>query len=157
MSEVVAGLPVGDVELSQGRTVSEGEAALLHSLLWSLGPLHTDESAATAAGWPRRGIAGPVLAGLLTGLWVAGTGQIDRLRRQHGMRLLAELGAESRYLKPAFFGDTLTVECRLAEARPSGSRPGQGVATFLLTGRNQGGEVVAELKSHMLFDRVPAA
>lgn len=147
------GVPIGDVERSQGRTVSEGEAALLHTLLWSLGRVHTDLTAARAAGWPGLGIAGPVLAGLITGLWVSGSTQIRRLEREHGIRLLVELGAENRYLRPAHFGDTIWVESRLEAARPSRSRPGHGIITFLLTGSNQAGQVIAEIRTQMLFDR----
>lgn len=157
LDSVVEGIPVGEAEQSQGRTVGEGEAALLHTLLWSLGPIHTDVTAAEAAGWPRLGIAGPVLAGLVTGLWVTGCSQIRRLQSEHGVRLLAELGTENRYPNPAHFGDTLRVSSLIEEARPSRSRTGKGVITFLLTGTNQQGEVVAEIRSHILFDRIPTA
>jgi acyl dehydratase len=155
--DLLAGIPVGDTERSRGRTVGEGEAALLHTLLWSLGRLHTEEPAARAAGFERPNIAGPVLAGLVTGLWVTGTTQIERLEREHGVRLLAELGSENRYRSPAFYGDTLSVACRLDAVRASQSRPGQGIATFLLTGTNQRGDVVAEVRSQVLFERVAAA
>jgi acyl dehydratase len=156
-SDVLEAIPVGDTERSRARTVGEGEAALMHTLLWSLGRMHTDESAAKAAGWERLGFAGPVLAGIVTGLWVTGTTQIGRLEREHRVRLLAELGSENRYPHPAFFGDTLTATCRLDAARASKSRPGHGIASFLLTATNQRGDVVAELRSQVLFERVRPA
>jgi acyl dehydratase len=44
---------------------------------------------------------------------------------------------------PLLHGDTLYTETEILEARPSGSRPGQGIVTMRHTGRNQDGVVVA--------------
>ena len=58
--------------------------------------------------------------------------------------LVANLGlTDVAFPRPLFHGDTLYSETRVAAQRLSGSRPGQGVVTFVHTGRNQDGTVVA--------------
>lgn len=42
-----------------------------------------------------------------------------------------------------FHGDTLYAETVVTEKRASKSRPGEGIVTFVHTGRNQHGDVVA--------------
>ena len=45
--------------------------------------------------------------------------------------------------RPVFAGDTLRAHTRVLSARPSKSRPGQGIVEFEHTATNQHGEVVA--------------
>ena len=45
--------------------------------------------------------------------------------------------------RPVFAGDTLRAHTRVLSARPSKSRPGQGIVEFEHTASNQHGEVVA--------------
>ena len=45
--------------------------------------------------------------------------------------------------KPLFHGDTLYAESEIVEKRESKSRPGEGIVTFVHTGRNQHGDIVA--------------
>jgi acyl dehydratase len=58
--------------------------------------------------------------------------------------LVAQLGlSDIAFPAPLFHGDTLYTDTEILEARPSGSRPGQGIVTMRHTGRNQDGVVVA--------------
>lgn len=52
-----------------------------------------------------------------------------------------------RWIKPVRPGDTLTVEGRVAEVRPSTSRPDRGYVTWDQTTSNQFGEVVMTYRS----------
>ena len=51
--------------------------------------------------------------------------------------------SEIAFPKPMFHGDTLYAETVVTEKRASKSRPGEGIVTFVHTGRNQHGDVVA--------------
>jgi acyl dehydratase len=65
---------------------------------------------------------------------------------------VANLGMdEVRFPKPVFHGDTLHVESEVLETRPSKSRPGQGIVTFLHKAINQKGEIVAQCKRSALM------
>ncbi len=58
--------------------------------------------------------------------------------------LVAQLGlTDIAFPAPLHHGDTLYTETEILDARPSVSRPGQGVVTMRHTGRDQHGTVVA--------------
>jgi hypothetical protein len=42
--ELLGGLPVGVVEHSRARTITDGEFGLLTSLTWTIGPMHVDDA-----------------------------------------------------------------------------------------------------------------
>lgn len=151
--DLIAGLPIGSVERSPGRTVTAGELALLHSLCWVRGALHTDLEEARRGAYGDLIATGPVLVAVMAGLWSAGP-QYRRLEDEYGVRLLAVLGSENRYLKPLRAGDTIHLESEFTAARASASQPGRGVLTLRDRALNQAGEVLAEVTNSMLFERV---
>jgi acyl dehydratase len=63
---------------------------------------------------------------------------------------------ELRWLKPVYPGDTLRVESKLIEVRPSRSRPDMGSTKSETTVFNQHGEAVMTMKSRGLMRRRPA-
>jgi len=63
---------------------------------------------------------------------------------------------ELRWLRPVRPGDTLSLRVTILEARPSRSRPEQGVVRSLVEVLNQTGDVVMSLKPISLVRRRPA-
>jgi acyl dehydratase len=63
---------------------------------------------------------------------------------------------ELRWLKPVRPGDVLSLRVVVLEARPSHSRPDQGVVRSSIEVLNQRGEVVMSLKPISLMHRRPA-
>ena len=71
---------------------------------------------------------------------------------------IANLGwDEVRFPKPLFHGDTVRVETEVFELRPSRSRPGAGIVTFIHRAYNQHGVMVASCKRSGLQMKRPAA
>jgi acyl dehydratase len=69
---------------------------------------------------------------------------------------VANLGfGDVRFPKPVFHGDTMYAETVVLEKRPSTSRPGEGIATFEHTARNQNDVVVAVAVRSALMRMAP--
>ncbi len=69
---------------------------------------------------------------------------------------VANLGfKEIEFPAPVFHGDTLRVESEVVAARPSRSRPTQGIVTFEHRGFNQRGELVCRAVRDALMHRRP--
>ena len=64
-------------------------------------------------------------------------------------------GGELIWSKPVRPGDALRVEIEVIEARPSRSRPQQGVVKIRVTTLNQHGETVQTFTPTLLIDRRP--
>ena len=70
---------------------------------------------------------------------------------------VANLGfSEVTFPAPMFHGDTIRVETEVLAARPSASRPGQGVVTFEHRAHNQHGELVCKAVRQALMLARPA-
>ena len=118
-----------------GRTMTEADNVLFSTLTMNPQALHLD--AAWSAGQPfgQRLVNSMMTLAVLVGASVAQLTQGT---------VVANLGfGEVRFPHPLFHGDTLYSESVVVEKRLSASRPGQGIATFAHTGRNQDGVVVA--------------
>jgi len=118
-----------------GRTMTEADNVLFSTLTMNPQALHLD--AAWSAGQPfgQRLVNSMMTLAVLVGASVAQLTQGT---------IVANLGfGEVRFPHPLFHGDTLYSESVVVDKRLSASRPGQGVATFAHTGRNQDGVVVA--------------
>lgn len=118
-----------------GRTLTEADNVLFTTLTMNTQGLHLD--AAWAAGQPfgRRLVNSMLTLATLVGSSVAQLTQGT---------IVANLGlTDVVFPHPVFHGDTLYAETEVTGKRLSASRPGQGVATFAHTGRNQDGTVVA--------------
>jgi acyl dehydratase len=145
-------LPIGAVGTSSGRTITEGELALLSSLLWTVGPVHTDDIVAGKGPFGARILPGPAVMGVLEGLY----GRSDfhrRLVRDHQVRVIAVVGATVSYRGVVRAGDTLRVRAEVQGARPSSTARGRGTLELRLTGINQLDEEVAHIDRTVLFER----
>lgn len=69
---------------------------------------------------------------------------------------VANLGmTDTRFPKPAFYGDTIRSRTTVKEVRESKSRPNAGIVTFLHQGINQRGEEVCTCTRQALMLRKP--
>lgn len=151
-STIGQGLPFGKVERSQGRTVGEGEFALMASLTWTTRERNANKEFMAGAGETDRELAAPVVVAIVASL--AALGALSRaLREDYGVRTVAAVGVEAEFLEPVRPEDTLWAESEVVSARDSASRPGHGVLTLRDRGVNQRGEVVVEITRTLLVTR----
>lgn len=151
-SRITEGLPFGQVLRTGARTLSEGECALLTALTWTIGRFHTDPEFAKTTEFGGIVLAGAVIPAVAAGL-IGMSNYYREFETKYGFKVVAVLGMEVRYRHPLRPGDTIRVETILRDARPSGRRPGQGVAEFEDRVLNQRDDVVAEMKRFWLFER----
>lgn len=118
-----------------GRTMTEADNVLFSTLSMNPQALHVDFAWAAGQPYGRPLVNSLFTLGTLVGLSVSQLTQGTTV---------ANLGFEEvRFPAPLFHGDTLYAETVVTDKRLSRSRPGQGVVTFLHTGRNQDDVVVA--------------
>lgn len=131
-----------------GRTMTEADNVLFTTLTMNTQSLHLDAAWAESTEFGERLVNSMHTLATLVGLSVAQLTQGT---------IVANLGfGEVRFPAPVRHGDTLYAETRVVDARPSSSRPGQGIVTFEHTGRNQRGEVVAVATRSVLMQGRPA-
>jgi acyl dehydratase len=155
LEELMPTLPFDEPYTSRGRTIPDGECAMLTDLTWTTMGIHVDEPYAQKSRFGELVLAAPVMVPIISGLWVMGEHN-RHLREKYGMRVSTALGCEARYRSPFKFGDTVWVEHRLVEVRPSKSNPGMGVATMKDRAFNQRGETVTEMKRVQLVQPLEA-
>jgi len=132
-----------------GRTVTEADNVLFTTLTMNTQALHLDAAWAATQPFGERLVNSMFTLSTLVGASVAQLTQGT---------IVANLGfTEVRFPKPVFVGDTLYSESEVREARPSASRPGQGVVTLEHTARNQHGVVVATATRSVLVWSAAAA
>jgi acyl dehydratase len=116
------------------RTVTESDNMLFSAMTYNPAPIHIDHAYAATTEFGRPLVNSLFTLGLVIGLSVQDT--------TFGTTV-ANLGmSETLFPKPVFAGDTIRVETEVTGLRPSSSRPGQGIVTFVHTGLNQRDEVV---------------
>ncbi len=120
---------------SPGRTVTETDNVLFSSLTMNTQALHMDAAYAATQQFGQR---------LVNSMWTLATMVGASVSQLTQGTLVAQVAlSDISFPHPLFAGDTLTTETEIIDARPSSSRPGQGVVTMRHTGRNQNGDVVA--------------
>ncbi|HWA02992.1 MAG TPA: MaoC family dehydratase [Rhizomicrobium sp.] len=125
------------------RTVTEADNVFFTAMTHNPAQLHLDEEYARGTEFGTRIVNSLFTLGLMIGISVGETTLGTTV---------ANLGMdEVRFPKPVFHGDTLHVESEVLDIRPSKSRPGQGIVTFLHRAINQRGEVVAQCKRSALM------
>ena len=131
------------------RTVTETDNLLFTTMTHNPQPLHLDAEFAAKSEFGQILVNGTFTFALMVGLSVAETTLGT---------LVANLGYDKLVMpKPVFIGDTLRAESEVAEVRPSKSRPGAGVVTFIHRLLNQRDEVVCQcLRSALVNGRPPA-
>jgi acyl dehydratase len=113
-------------------------------------PMHTDPTAARAGQF-----GGLIASGWHTAALMMRLVATEFLSPASG---LASPGIdELRWLKPVRPGDTLSLRATVIEARPSGSKPDQGIVRSLVEVLNQKGEVVLTLQPVSIIRRRPAS
>jgi len=116
------------------RTVSEADNILFTTLTMNTQSLHLDAVWSESTEFGERLVNSMFTLSTLVGLSVAQLTQGT---------IVANLGfSDIRFPAPVRVGDTLEASTVVTDKRESKSRPGQGIATFEHTMRNQRGEVV---------------
>jgi acyl dehydratase len=137
--------PIGAMFTGGPITVSEAEI-LDFARRYDPQPMHVDKKAA------ERGAFG----GLIASGWHTGAMMMQLLEAHFVPRPgnLASPGLdELRWLKPVRPGDRLSLRATVLSARPSRSKPNQGIVTSLVELINQNDEVVLSLKPISLMRR----
>lgn len=134
---------VGDrIEHEIRRTVTETDNLFFTVMTHNPQPLHLDVEAAKASEFGQILVNGTFTFALMVGLSVGDTTLGT---------LVANLGYDKLVMpKPVFIGDTLRATSEVASLRPSKSRPGAGVVTFLHEAINQRAEVVCRCERSAL-------
>jgi acyl dehydratase len=131
-----------------GRTVTEADNVIFSTLTMNPQPLHLD------AAWSAQQVFGERLVNSLFTLSTLVGLSISQLTLG---TLVANLGfRDVAFPEPVFIGDTLYAESVVTSARPSKSRPGEGVVEVEHIARNQRGAIVAQCHRAMLVLRTPA-
>ena len=131
------------------RTITETDNHWFSLLTMNPQPLHIDHHKAKETEFGRPLVNSLFTLGVLVGMTVNDTTLNTTV---------ANLGMEKvRFPAPLFHGDTVQARTTVLATRPSTSRPGQGVVTFLHELRNQDGAVVASCERAALMRGRPAA
>ncbi len=138
---------VGQVyEHHWGRTLTETDNVLFTSLTLHFNPLYFNAETARRRGQDRCPLNPLLILGTAVSLSVEDLSEASE----------AFLGLDDvRFLKPLYGGDTLSARSTVLEARPSSSRPGQGVVSWLTEGFDQRGELVLSFRRANLFQLEP--
>jgi len=130
------------------RTVSEADNILFTTLTMNTQALHLDTVWSESTEFGERLVNSMFTLSTLVGLSVAQLTQGT---------IVANLGfSDIRFPAPVRVGDTLEASTVVTDKRESTSRPGQGIATFEHTMRNQRGEVVCVAVRNTLMLLKPA-
>ena len=121
---------------SPGRTMTEADNVLFTTLSMNTQALHLDAAFSATQPFGRR---------LMNSMFTLATMVGQSVSQLTQGTLVGQLGlTDIRFPHPLYPGDTLYTETSVVDLRPSGSRPGLGVATFNHVGRNQDGVIVGE-------------
>ena len=120
---------VGDVyRHAHGRTVSEADNTWFTLLTNNTHDIHFNADYASRTEFGRPLVVSTLTLAIVTGLSVSDVSQ----------NAVANLGwDEVKLTAPVFAGDTIYAESEVLEARPSRSRPGQGLVRVRTRGFNQ--------------------
>jgi acyl dehydratase len=127
------------------RTISEADNVLFTTMTMNPAPMHLDADFAAQSEFGARIVNSLFTLGLLIGITV------------HELTMgttVANLGFSTVvFPAPLFHGDTLTARSKVLAARPSSSRPTQGVVELEHCGFNQHGTLVVRCQRSALMHR----
>ena len=131
------------------RTITEADNVMFTTMTMNPAALHLDfEYARTETQFGK-----PLVNSMFTAAVVVG---ISVHETTHGTTV-ANLGFERMdFPAPVFHGDTLRVESEVVSARPSKSKPDQGIILFEHRAYNQDDTLVALMRRNALMWRQPA-
>lgn len=131
------------------RTVTETDNLLFTALTMNPAPIHLDAEYCRDTEFGVPIVNSIFTAGLVVGISV--------LETTHGTTV-ANLALEDvTFPRPVVPGDSIHVETEVLAARPSASRPRNGVVTFEHRGFNQRDELVCRVRRQALMARRPEA
>jgi acyl dehydratase len=130
------------------RTLQESDNVLFSTLTMNPQPLHLDAEFAAASEFGR-----PLVNSLLTLATLVGLSVYETTLGTTVANLALE---EVGFPTPVFHGDTISAETEVLAARPSASRPGQGIVTLEHRAMNQRGALVARCRRTALMHARPA-
>lgn len=134
---------------SPSRTATEADNVFFTTLTMNTQALHLDAEFAATQHFGRP---------LMNSFWTLATMVGLSVAQLTQGTLVAQLGlSDVSFPHPLFAGDTLTAETLVRSTRLSRSRPGEGIAVFRHTARNQHGEVVAIADRSALMRCRPSA
>jgi acyl dehydratase len=138
-------IKLGDERLTPRVTVTEGHILAYAGVSGDFSPLHMDEEYAKTTHFGQR-----VAHGLM-GLTLTDGLKVQSAYFQDGIAL----GWTWKFKGPIKIGDTLQLKFRIAEKRPSKSRPELGILNIAMQLMNQRGEVVQEGEHQLMVPRRP--
>ncbi len=133
----------GEVFKSKSHTLSEKHFSAFADMTGDAHPLHYSAEYARARGWQA-----PLAHGLmLLGLCAFGAAPISEEVTES---MVAMLGNDVRYRRPAFAGDTVTPQFTIVAVEPKND--GRGIVRLAISPHNQRNELVLE-GTHILMLR----
>lgn len=136
MAHYLEDLHAGDVFVTPGKTITEGEVVAFAALTNDNNQVHTDAEFAKNTRYGRRIVHGIFGASLCLGL-IARTGVFEG-------SAVALLGIDQwEFTAPVFIGDTVTCTVEILSTRPT-SNGRNGIVERCVTLRNQDGETVQQ-------------
>jgi acyl dehydratase len=137
---------IGEVFESSSHALTEKHFAAFAEMTGDAHPLHYNADYARAHGWDA-----PLAHGLLLfGLCALGAAPISRELTDS---MVAMLGNEARYKRPAFVGDILTPRFTVVAIEPKGND--RGILRLAIALRNQRNELVLEGTHILMLKRRP--
>ena len=131
-----------------GRTLTEADNTLFTAVTMNTQALHLD------AAWSEQ--QPPFNQRLVNSMFTLATLVGLSVSQLTQGTTVGNLGfSEIAFPKPMFHGDTLYAETVVTDKRESKSRPGEGIVTFVHTGRNQHGDIVATATRKALMRMQP--
>ena len=141
-------LKVDDAFITPSRTITETDVVMFAGMTGDYNELHTSEEYMKNSQFGKRLVHGLLALSISHGL-------IFRLGILEGTAI-ALLGVDSWQFKaPVFFGDTIHVKVKIAEARASKTKPDRGVVKFYFEIVNQDGIVVQCGYKTLMMKRKP--
>lgn len=135
-------LAVGEVFLTPGRTIGEGDINLFAGLVGDFTPVHVDDQFARQTPYGRRIAHGPHGLAAAIGLFTQ-TGAM-------GPRVVGLLNLNWDFSAPILLGDTIRARVVVEELRPT-SKPERHVGTFAFEVLNQQDAVVQRGRMKVLL------
>ena len=141
-------LTVGEEFITPSRTLTETDVVMFAAMSGDYNELHTSETYMKESQFGKRLVHG------LLGLSIS-HGLIFRLGILDGTAI-ALLGVDTWQFKgPLFFGDTIRVKVKIAEVRPSKSKPDRGILKLYMEIINQDDTVVQSGYKTLMMKRRP--
>lgn len=129
-------ITVGDSYTSEPRTINESDIRKFAELSGDFNPLHVDPE------WVQENTDFPGC--IAHGLLMISIGSALKTQTLDDWSIHAYLNVDRNMMRPVFPGDSISMQNKVKEVRPSKSKPGSGVVKVSVSLVNQDGVVVQE-------------